>query len=59
MSLSIGLQLYSIKDELVSTAKEQDVKWLIVEQEDFNRPSIESIELCYKKLRIICEKGRD
>jgi sugar phosphate isomerase/epimerase len=57
-STEIGNGIINI-NQLVRTAKEQDVKWLIVEQEDFSRPPIESIELCYKNLRDICEKGRD
>jgi len=53
MSLPIGLQLYSIKDE---TGK-QGAKWLIVEQEHFQRPCLESVKICYENLRKLVESG--
>lgn len=49
-STEIGNGIMDIKT-LVETAKTIDVKWLIVEQEFFTKPLIESVNIDYKNLK--------
>ena len=42
---------------IIFEAEKQGAKWLIVEQEYFQRPSLESVRICYDNLKELVEKG--
>ncbi|MBC8062655.1 MAG: sugar phosphate isomerase/epimerase [Clostridiaceae bacterium] len=53
-STEIGNGIINIK-AIINEAEDQGTKWLIVEQEFFNKSSIESVELGYKNLLKLVE----
>lgn len=55
-STEIGNGIMDIKTIIVE-AEKQGAKWLIVEQEFFNKPSLESVEIGYKNLKKLVEDG--
>ncbi len=49
-STEAGNGIMDIKS-IINESEKQEAKWLIVEQEHFSRPSLESIEISYKYLK--------
>ena len=42
---------------IIFEAEKQGATWLIVEQESFTKPLLESVEICYNNLKKLIEKG--
>jgi len=55
-STEVGNGIMDIKS-IIEEAEKQGAKWLIVEQEFFNKPSLESVEIGYKNLKKLVEDG--
>ena len=55
-STEVGNGIMDIKT-IIKAAEEQGAKWLVVEQEFFNKPSLESVEIGYKNLKKLVEEG--
>ena len=55
-STEVGNGIMDIKN-IIKEAEGQGAKWLIVEQEFFNKPSLESVEIGYKNLKKLTEDG--
>ncbi len=51
-STEVGNGIMDIKS-IIDEAEKQGAKWLIVEQEFFNKPTLESVEIGYKNLKKI------
>lgn len=55
-STEVGNGIMDIKT-IIKEAEDQGAKWLIVEQEFFNKPCLKSVEIGYKNLKKIVEDG--
>ena len=55
-STEVGNGIMDIKN-IIKAAEDQGTKWLIIEQEFFNKPSLESVEIGYKNLKKLVEEG--
>ena len=55
-STEVGNGIMDIKTIIVE-AEKQGAKWLIVEQEFFNKPSLESVEIGFNNLKKLVEDG--
>ncbi|MBU3142159.1 sugar phosphate isomerase/epimerase [Clostridium sp. CF012] len=49
-STEVGNGIMDFKP-IIYEAEKQGAKWLIVEQEHFNRPTLESVKICYENLK--------
>ncbi|MBU3159180.1 sugar phosphate isomerase/epimerase [Clostridium frigoris] len=55
-STEVGNGIIDIKS-IIMESEEQGAKWLIVEQEFFNKPTFESVEIGFKNLKKLVEEG--
>ena len=55
-STEVGNGIMDIKS-IIKSSEEQGAKWLILEQEFFNKPSLECVEIGYKNLKKLVEDG--
>jgi len=55
-STEVGNGIMDIKSIIMESEK-QGSKWLIVEQEFFNKPTLESVEIGFKNLKKLVEEG--